>query len=479
MAKESSYRPKPGALRALSGRAAPKGAIIICTYLVGMTGIAAGAYVMRDQIFNVPSPSTEIAAGLTLPALLSETEISPSFITAPRHQSVTPSAPRLAALSPSNTQLDDNLLSPLSRIFQGQPSKTPPNRPLATSPLVTDPQADEALDNPEATETDPVVEDDGIVRVSLRPQLRPDDLRILREDPAEAVQLASLASPETLEEAAPETRSAPAVPQITAHQGTCPKRLARSFPRRPGSAPGAQAVLASVKGIDGVKRDQHVAREILRGNMPGFLHKLVPVNITGKSANGTNTQITICVTPDYLALGSNRDYVRVPLGLSAAARIADQFEMILPTPRMVDTIYRTAPLRLSPQPMTPGAQMTSTAYFMRHNDTVEAQRRNAGAAPGTLIAGHKKDVVLTSRLASNRGRVAIYGWHRRNGRPIQPLSTVHGAGYADYSHGVRLVSRTAFLNGRSVDLRTLMADPQYAALLSHEGPVGRRVLASN
>jgi hypothetical protein len=48
---------------------------------------------------------------------------------------------------------------------------------------------------------------------------------------------------------------------------------------------------------------------------------------------------------------------------------------------------------------------------------------------------------------------------------------VHGAGYADYSHGIRLVSRTAYLDGRAVDLRELLASPRYAALLSDEGPV--------
>jgi len=180
----------------------------------------------------------------------------------------------------------------------------------------------------------------------------------------------------------------------------------------------------------------------------------------------------LCVTPDYLALGSDRDYVRVPLGLRAATRIGEEFGMILPTPRMVDLIYRAAALRLAPQPMPPGPQMTSTAYFIRHNATIEAQRQSAGAAPGTLISGQKKDVVLTSRLASNPGRVAIYGWHRTSGQPIQPLSTVHGAGYADYSHGIRLVSRTAYINGKAVDLRNLMADPRYAGLLSKEGPIG-------
>ncbi|MEO0753140.1 MAG: hypothetical protein AAFY25_15190, partial [Pseudomonadota bacterium] len=69
--------------------------------------------------------------------------------------------------------------------------------------------------------------------------------------------------------------------------------------------------------------------------------------------------------------------------------------------------------------------------------------------------------------------------HRRNGTPIQPLSTVHGAGYADYSHGVRLVSRTAYLDGQEVDLHQIMANPRYAGIISHEGPMGRSVLASN
>ena len=50
-----------------------------------------------------------------------------------------------------------------------------------------------------------------------------------------------------------------------------------------------------------------------------------------------------------------------------------------------------------------------------------------------LTAGPRKDLVLTSRLWLDPGKVAIYGWHRARGAPIQPLSTVHGAGYADYS----------------------------------------------
>ena len=95
----------------------------------------------------------------------------------------------------------------------------------------------------------------------------------------------------------------------------------------------------------------------------------------------------------------------------------------------------------------------------------------AGGRHGVLLAGHKKDLVLANRLSANRGRVAIYGWHRGNGDPIQPLSTVHGEYYADYSHGIRLVSRTAYVDGRPVDLRGLLTDSVYAALLNSDGPL--------
>ena len=70
--------------------------------------------------------------------------------------------------------------------------------------------------------------------------------------------------------------------------------------------------------------------------------------------------------------------------------------------------------------------------------------------------------------------------HRPNGRPIQPLSTVHGAEYADYSHGVRLVSQTAFLNGKPTDLADIMADRELAGVVTGEGPISdaRGLMAS-
>lgn len=246
----------------------------------------------------------------------------------------------------------------------------------------------------------------------------------------------------------------------------CGPDLAQAIPRRPRGVDGGRAVLADVAALRGSRRDAHLIRALEQGNLPEHLRALVPVTFRGTGPDGRSARITICVMPDYLAVGSDRDFVRVPMGLPAAHRIAERFDMLLPTAHMVDAIHAQAQVRLAPRPMTPGAQMESTDYFLTHNATVEGQRRASGAPLGALVSGHKKDLVLTNRLARATGRVAIYGWHRANGRPIQPLSTVHGANYADYSHGVRLISRTAWLNGRAVDLADLLADRRTAAALT-------------
>jgi hypothetical protein len=71
------------------------------------------------------------------------------------------------------------------------------------------------------------------------------------------------------------------------------------------------------------------------------------------------------------------------------------------------------------------------------------------------------------------GRLALYGWHRGPSAPIQPLSLVHGARYADYSHGIRLVATTAFVDGLPRSIFEVLRDPALSTALSDEGPIGR------
>ncbi|MEX5729333.1 hypothetical protein Ga0609869_002686 [Rhodovulum iodosum] len=271
-----------------------------------------------------------------------------------------------------------------------------------------------------------------------------------------------------------------AMSAVAAQAGAmCDNALTRAIPARAAGAPGGSAVVEKVRTLGGSARDAVIAGEVLSGNVPGFLRRLTPVVLSGRAADGAAVEITLCVTPGYLAVGSDRDFVRVPLGLPAAAEIADRFDFLLPTTRMVDAIHRQATVVLAPSPMAPTSEMTSTAYFAQHSATIDR------ALPGKrslslLTAGQKKDLVLSMRLRQAPGRVAIYGWHRTNGRPIQPLSTVHGARYADYSHGVRLVSRTAYIDGQPRALEDVMQDKRLAHLVSSEGPISnaRGLLAS-
>ncbi len=251
---------------------------------------------------------------------------------------------------------------------------------------------------------------------------------------------------------------------------TCAEDLTQEIPSRAAQAPSGSNLMQQMRDVSGTARDKAVVREMLAGNMPGFLRQLQPVSISGTLSSGQQVMVTLCVTPEYLAIGSDQDFVRMPMGLTAAARVAQEFGFYLPTPKMVDHIYGQAQLRVAPSPMKPTDQMSSTAYLVQHNQTVERQFASVGSTRA-LAAGHKKDLVLSNRLRTKQGRVAIYGWHRTNGKPIQPLSTVHGAEYADYSHGVRLVSRVAYVNGAPQPLEDIIRHRELSHIVSDEGPI--------
>jgi hypothetical protein len=242
--------------------------------------------------------------------------------------------------------------------------------------------------------------------------------------------------------------------------------------RSPGAVTGSEFVRQTA-ALSELEREAAIAAELLSGDVPDFLRHLKPVTLRGRVAGDRILEVTICVTPDYLALGSDADFLRIPMGLGTAFAVAASFGFVLPTPRMVDAIYDQAEIRLRPQPLPPGPEMRSNGYYWEHQRRVQRQRRALGAPLGALIAGQKKDLVVSNRLWRKAGRVAIYGWHRGAGAPIQPLSTVHGAGYADYSHGVRLVSVVAYVDGQPRSILDVLQDPWLAGFLSDDGPIIR------
>jgi hypothetical protein len=225
--------------------------------------------------------------------------------------------------------------------------------------------------------------------------------------------------------------------------------------------------------MDGTQREQAILDQFLLGNIPDFLRKLKPVFLSQKFEDGKSFTAVLSAMPDYLAIGSDSDFLRIPMNLYTAAEIAMRYGFFLPTRKIVDALFAQSACRLTPESMPPGPRMRSTAYYWEHNQKIHKQRLALHFPLGALISGHKKDVVMTNRLAPGQGRIAIYGWHRPSGVPIQPLSIVHGASYADYSHGIRLISDQVLLNGEPRPWYEVLEDPAMAKVLSDEGVIGQ------
>lgn len=207
--------------------------------------------------------------------------------------------------------------------------------------------------------------------------------------------------------------------------------------------------------------------QLLAGNFPDFLRTPVPVTMLVARDDGTALEATIWVLPDYLAIGGDDDYLYFPLSRPSASKVARAWGFVLPTCKMVDAVYAQAVFHFTPVPMTPGPQMRSSTCYLEHQRRVDEQY--AGERSAALVAGHKKDIVLTNRLGDEDDRIAIYGWHRSDDDPIQPLSTWHGAHYADYSHGARLVWDQVSIEGCLRSIVDVLADPDLAPVLTYDG----------
>jgi hypothetical protein len=252
------------------------------------------------------------------------------------------------------------------------------------------------------------------------------------------------------------------------------------LPPRDHEAPDGLKVAHSLIGLDLKARDEKILTEVLAGNVPDFLRQLVPVSVTNISGSRTNTAV-FYVTADYLAIGSDTNYFLSPVAPETAQKIADALHCSLPTSAMVDAIYKMAAVKLEPMPIPPGPEMTTVPIFIAHNEVIKTQRVQSSALNplGALVAGHKKDVVISPKLDSSPGKVAIYGWHKTNGVPIQPLYLGHTATWVDYSQCARIVLQKMLVNGKMTTVAETLQNKDLAVLLSNEGIISNPRYSTN
>lgn len=240
-----------------------------------------------------------------------------------------------------------------------------------------------------------------------------------------------------------------------------------SLPPRPANAPTGTAFADSISSLPRDAREAAILHEVIRGNVPDFLRRMISLRVAFRTDDGLEHTGIYHVLPDVLTIGNDSDFLRCPMTPQTAEAIADATGAGLITCKVSDDIHSAAAVQLEPKPLTKDRE--SVATFRRHHEIIESQRPEFDRT--LLMAGHKKDVVLTNRLRERTHRVALYGWHSPEGRPIQPLYAGHVDWYVDYSHGVRLMAGEMLVDGELRSVRDVLRDPQLCGLLSDEGPI--------
>lgn len=268
-------------------------------------------------------------------------------------------------------------------------------------------------------------------------------------------------------------------------------------PARPGDAPNGSAFIGSLGDRKGVERENRIFEQIRAGNMPSWLRTFHTVRTTASDRGGQSHQIEFYVTPDVVTLGSDGDNVRIPTDPVSAQRIADLFDCLLPTARMVEQLYQAAPTKLAFIPGnyagTPRAHLQdASSSYLWHSQQIDRQLHRP---PTILTAGHKKEIVISNgymRAARNkttgamgpaRPKLAFYGAYTAGGVPIQAPrngtqvmrgypSFAHEPVFVDYSHGVRLVWPTMKIDGAERRVAEVLRDANLSVLIAAEGPIG-------
>lgn len=219
------------------------------------------------------------------------------------------------------------------------------------------------------------------------------------------------------------------------------------------------------------EREDLVYNEAKSGNTPNFFKQFVKIESVERDSSGELRRVTLFVSPNYLAIGDDNDYFIVPVGPYTAQKTAEIFDSSLPTPKVVDIIYRESRIKLEPFYFIPRGDRNETPDILYdHSKIVQAQMKAAGALPSALVAGTKKDIVISSKLDDSlrTHHVTIYGWHRLNGTPIQPVTNIHIDTYVDYSHGARFISNRVLIDGVEHNYRDILRDERLHKLISYE-----------
>ncbi len=245
-----------------------------------------------------------------------------------------------------------------------------------------------------------------------------------------------------------------------------PKSL--TIPPRPSDAISGSAFMQKVWNMTFDQREAEIYNEISKGNIPDFLRNMIQIKSIFQDASGKSHTVYYQTMPDYLAIGSNDDYCRIPTGPITAQKLAILFGANLTTSKLTDDIYLNSTCKLAPVTYPWSDTSTMVIRFQQHSYSIDSERVAANGILGELTGGLKKDVVISNKIIEKPNNVVIYGWHQLNGIPIQPLYNGHINSYLDYSHGIRLINNEVLVDSVIMTVPQILRDPVLYKILSNE-----------
>lgn len=230
----------------------------------------------------------------------------------------------------------------------------------------------------------------------------------------------------------------------------------------------ATELILKIQNKTGSAREKEILEAINSDYIPEFLKSFAEIIV---EHNGDRLQYF--VSKDYFCLGEDDDYIVTPTIPAIIKPLLIKWDCSLPTPKMVKQIYNQAQIKIParPQRAKAGESVTATRLYVEIDKAIKKERLSLNAELDKLIAGHKKDVVLSNSILRQvkKDRIAIYGWFYANGEEIQKLNAKdHNDRYVDYSQGFRLVSNKCILNGIETTLKSIWDHPVLCLLINDE-----------
>jgi len=242
-----------------------------------------------------------------------------------------------------------------------------------------------------------------------------------------------------------------------------------NMPPRNTNAESGSAFMERIASLPLNERENEIYKALATGNIPDFLRNTITLKGEFADSAGIIHQVIYEAMPDYLSIGNDSNFCRIPMSPHTAQQLATAFGASMITAKLSDHIYKMARIKLTPFNYIPiGNSNELVTKFQEHNAQIQKQLIEVGGKHGQLVAGIKKDVILSSRLAKQPGKVVIYGWHKPDGKPIQPVYSGHVDWYVDYSHGIRFINNQVLIDGKPTLFTDVLQHPVLYRIFSDE-----------